>query len=280
VLEDVVPFLVCPYCGAGTTKANGALRCRSGHSFDIARQGYVSLLPAGWRGDAGDTVAMVQARERFLGAGHFAPLATRLAELAEQHLPDGPGCVVDVGAGTAHYLAAVLERLPDRVGLALDVSKHALRRAARAHDRIGAVACDVWHGLPVADDAAVVALNVFAPRNATELARILHDAGRLLVVTPTRRHLVELVSALDLVVVDEHKAQRLAAQLDPYFEPLDRHEVIATMSLPRDDVAAVVAMGPSAWHVDTDELRERVRQLPEPMSVTLSITVGVYRPLG
>lgn len=280
MLEHVVPFLVCPYCGAATTRTDGVLRCRSGHSFDIARHGYVSLLPPGWRGDAGDTAAMVRARERFLAAGHFDVVATTLADLAERQSSDVPGCVVDVGGGTGHHLAAVLDRLTDRVGLALDVSKPALRRAARAHRRVGAVACDVWHGLPVAAGSAALALNVFAPRNATELARILHDAGRLLVVTPTRRHLVELVSALDLVVVDEHKAQRLAAQLDPCFEPLDRQDVTATMSLPRDDVAAVVAMGPSAWHVDTDELRERVRQLPEPMSVTLSITVGVYRPLG
>jgi 23S rRNA (guanine745-N1)-methyltransferase len=276
VLDDVVPFLVCPYCGAGTTKADSVLRCRSGHSFDIARQGYVSLLPAGWRGDAGDTVAMVQARERFLGAGHFAPLATRLAELAEQHLPDGPGCVVDVGAGTGHYLAAVLERRPDRVGLALDVSKHALRRAARAHARIGAVACDVWHGLPVADDAAVVALNVFAPRNATELARILHPVGRLLVVTPTERHLHELVAALDLVTVDEDKPRRLATQLGSHFVRLEQHDVTATMSLSPADVEAVVAMGPNAWHADTEEIGRRVTQLPTPTSVTLSITVGVY----
>jgi 23S rRNA (guanine745-N1)-methyltransferase len=82
-------------------------------------------------------------------------MATRLADLAQQ-VADGPGCVVDVGAGTGYYLAVVLERLTDRVGLALDVSKYALRRAARAHRRVGAVACDVWHGLPVATDSAAV----------------------------------------------------------------------------------------------------------------------------
>jgi 23S rRNA (guanine745-N1)-methyltransferase len=279
VLDDVAPFLICPYCGEPLTRAADALRCRAGHSFDVARQGYVSLLPAGSRGGAGDTAAMVRARERFLGAGHFATIAARLADLAEQR-PPSPGCVADAGAGTGYYLAAVLERMPDRVGLALEASKHALRRAARAHPRIGAVACDIWQGLPVADDAADVVLNVFAPRNAPELARILRPTGRLLIVTPISEHLHELVSTLGLIEVDEQKPQRLAAQMDPYFELLDQQRIASTMALSREDVEAVVAMGPSAWHTDPDEMSRRIRQLPEPASVSLSATVGVYGPRG
>jgi 23S rRNA (guanine745-N1)-methyltransferase len=279
VLDDVAPFLICPYCGEPLTQTSDSLRCRTGHSFDIARQGYVSLLPAGSRGGAGDTAAMVRARERFLGAGHFAAIAARLADLAAQQ-DHGPGCVVDAGAGIGYYLAAVLERMPDRAGLALDASKYALRRAARAHRRIGAVACDIWQGLPVADDAADVVLNVFAPRNAPELARILRPSGRLLIVTPTRRHLHELVSGLGLVEVDEQKPQRLAEQMGPYFELLDQQEIATTMALSREDVEAVVAMGPSAWHTDPDETSWRIRQLPEPASVSLSATVGVYSPRG
>lgn len=280
MLEPVIPYLVCPYCGGTMSRTDGSLRCGSGHTFDIARQGYASLLPAGWHGDAGDTAAMVQARERFLVAGHFEPIAERLTDLAEQHRSDGPGCVIDLGAGTGYHLAAVLERLTDRVGLALDVSKPALRRAARAHVRAGAVACDVWHGLPVADDAAAVVLNVFAPRNAPELARILHPSGRLLVVTPTSEHLGELVSALDLVTVDQDKSDRLAAKLGSSFDRLHQSELTTTMRLSHDDVAAVVAMSPSAWHADAEERSERIRRLPDPASVTLSVTVGVYRPSG
>ena len=280
MLDQVVRYLVCPYCGNPMTSAAGSLRCETGHTFDIARQGYVSLLPAGWRGDAGDTAAMVQARERFLTAGHFGPVTTRLVALAEQLRPESPGCVVDLGAGTGHYLAAVLERLTDRAGLALDVSKPALRRAARAHPRVGAVACDIWHGLPIADAAAAVVLNVFAPRNAPELARILHPSGRLLVVTPTGRHLDELVAALGLVTVDRHKPQRLAAQLGSSFVQLDQQDVTATLRLSHADVEALVAMGPSARHTDAAVLGERIGQLPEHTEVTLSVTVGVFRRLG
>jgi 23S rRNA (guanine745-N1)-methyltransferase len=261
-------------------RGSGSLRCASGHVFDIARQGYVSLLPPGAKGNGGDTAAMVQARDDFLNAGHFATLAAAVAQTSDDVTRAGgaPGCVVDVGAGTGYYLVAVLDRLPGRVGLALDISKFALRRAARAHPRIGAVACDVWRSLPVADAAAALALNVFAPRNGAELHRILNPAGRLLIITPTSDHLNELIGPLGLLTVDPHKEERLAEKLVPYFEVNNRHEHRSTLSLDHKTVGAVVAMGPSSWHTDSATLAARIGLLPDPMPVTLAVTLSLFRP--
>jgi 23S rRNA (guanine745-N1)-methyltransferase len=281
VLDEVIRYLACARCGAALARAGGSLRCGAGHAFDIARQGYVSLLPAGATAAGGaaggDTAAMVQARFDFLAAGHFASLAAELGQAAS--LADGPGCVADVGAGTGYYLAAVLDRLPERAGLALDVSKFSLRRAARAHQRIGAVRCDVWRGLPVADGAAALALNVFAPRHGAELRRILGPAGRLLVVTPLPDHLGELVAPLGLLTVDQRKQQRLTGKLSPYFELDSRREHRAMLSLDRPAVGALVAMGPSSWHADAAALAERVARLPDPAPVTLAVALSSYRPV-
>ncbi|MGH3851919.1 MAG: putative RNA methyltransferase [Pseudonocardiaceae bacterium] len=280
VLDDVLRYLVCPYCGAQVARDGGSLRCTAGHVFDIARQGYVSMLPAGARGGGGDTAAMVQARADFLAAGHYAGVAADLARAAEEVVAplEAEGCVIDVGAGTGYHLAAVVDRLPGRVGLALDVSKFALRRAARAHERMGAVACDAWRRLPVADCAAVVVLNVFAPRNGAELRRVLNSAGRLLVVTPTRDHLGELVHPLDLLTIDERKDARLAEKLTPHFTLVERHEHRSTVHLTHQDVAAAVAMGPSAWHADPTILAERIGQLPDPMPTTVAVRLSLFRP--
>src|SRR3984957_9002225 len=146
MLDDVAGFLACPQCGAGLTRAGAAPRCPAGHAFDIARQGYVSLLPPGERAPAGDSAPMVAARVDFLASGHYASLARELAAAARVAITEtgAPGCVLDIGAGPGYYLAAVLDGLPDRAGLALDASKFALRRAARAHPRIGAAAADAW----------------------------------------------------------------------------------------------------------------------------------------
>ena len=139
VLDDALDLLICPHCGAGLTRTGGSVACANAHSFDVARSGYLSLLPGDARLGSADTAEMVAAREAFLAAGHFDRLAEALGAEAERVAGDAgglpAGCVVDLGAGTGWYLARVLDRLPGRTGLALDLSKHALRRAARAHPR-------------------------------------------------------------------------------------------------------------------------------------------------
>jgi len=275
VLPDVIDLLRCPHCGGGLELGDGAARCAEGHSFDVARQGYLNLLPGDARTGTADTAAMVRARVEFLAGGHYAPIAEAVAAAARVDL--GKGCAIDLGAGTGYYLAAVLDQLPSTQGLALDVSKHALRVAARAHPRIGAVGCDAWAGLPVRDATAALAINVFAPRDPAELARVLAPGGSLVVVTPNRGHLAELVAAVGMLTVQERKRERLEGKLGTLFEPAGETAVERELVLGHADLAALVAMGPSARHLDEQQVAERVAALPDPLSVTLSVTVATYR---
>jgi 23S rRNA (guanine745-N1)-methyltransferase len=272
VLADAIDLLRCPHCGGRLELAEGAARCEAGHSFDVARQGYLNLLPGNARTGSADTAAMVQARAAFLGAGHYAPIAAAVAGAA-----GGGDRVVDLGAGTGYYLAAVLERLPGARGLALDISKHALRVAARAHPRIAAVGCDAWAGLPLGDAVAGVAINVFAPRDPAELARVLAPGGTLVVATPNPGHLGELVAAVGMLTVPERKRERLAGKLGALFEPVSETAVQRELMLGHGDLAALVAMGPSARHLSEDQIAERVAALADPLAVTLSVTVASYR---
>lgn len=269
MLAALVDLLRCPVCGGGLAEGEGALRCAAGHSFDIARQGYVNLVPG-----QGDSAAMVEARDEFLGAGHYRRLAEAVTDEAAG--VGAPGAVLDIGAGSGHYLARVLDALPGRTGLALDASSAALRRAARAHPRAAAVGADVWRGLPLRDGAAALILSVFAPRNAAEMARVLAPGGLLLAVTPTTRHLHELVGPLGLLSVPEDKADHLDAQLAPHLELDGRRTAEHAMFLNREEAAQLVRMGPSAWHVDEQTVAERLALLPDPLTVTASVTLSRY----
>jgi 23S rRNA (guanine745-N1)-methyltransferase len=259
---QIVSALRCPVCAGRLGSAAGSLRCPAGHAFDLARQGYVDLS-GGRLTHPGDTADMIAARQRVLDAGHFDFLSAALAEAAAG-APEG--LAVDVGAGTGHHLAAVLDARPAGRGLAVDVSKAALRRAARAHPRIGAVRADVWHGLPLADGAVAVVLDVFAPRAGREFARILAPEGRLIVVTPTPDHLTQLGLA---VGVDPAKEERLAAALEPWFERVEERELRASLELTADDACAIAAMGPSAHHAGTADPRAGV--------VTAALRLTVWR---
>ena len=189
----------CPHCGEPLETGERAWRCANGHSFDVARQGYVALERKAARGD---TAEMVAARVAFLEAGHYARSPTR----SWPRRGCGARTSSTSGPGPGYYLAARCSTpTPDARGFALDSSRPALRRAARAHPQITAVACDIWDALPLQDDVADVVLNVFAPRNAAEMRRVLKPDGRIVVVTPTERHLHEL----ELLRVHPEKRERL-----------------------------------------------------------------------
>jgi 23S rRNA (guanine745-N1)-methyltransferase len=176
--------------------------------------------------------------------------------------------VVDLGAGTGYYLAAVLEALPSAQGLAFDVSKAALRRAAKAHPRAGAVLADTWGTLPLADACVDVLLNVFAPRNGAQMHRVLRPGGLLVVATPTERHLAELREQLGLLTVDPSKPERLARELAD-FRPDGEQVLEWRLDLSAEQADQLIAMGPNAFH---DHARAT-----GPVSCTASVRISRYR---
>ncbi|MET9019722.1 putative RNA methyltransferase [Actinopolymorpha sp. NPDC004070] len=275
-------------CGSPLTRAPGVLRCAERHSFDVARQGYVNLLSARSRPPLADSGDMATARAEFLAAGHYAPLAQRLAdrvaELSPAETPGAPGgLVVDAGAGTGYYLGAVLDRLPDAAGLAMDASVAGLRRAARSHERVGAVGWDIWQPWPLAAGSASAVLNVFAPRNPAEFARVLRPGGVLAVVTPTAGHLAELRALVAMLEVHEGKLDQLDASLAGEFEPAVRETCTVELTLSPADVRRVLAMGPNAHHLDRGDQRARIAELSargEPVTATASFVLSFFRRGG
>ena len=278
-LAKLAARLRCPSCGCPLEVAAEALVCASGHSFDIARQGYVALSRPHVKRAAGDTPAMVAARSAFLAGGHYAPIERALATAAAHRLDadrQTESSVVDLGAGTGHQLTVVLDRCRRAWGIALDASRPALRRAARAHPRMAAVACDTWQELPLVDSSADLVLNSFAPRNGAEIARVLRPLGALIVVRPARAHLHQLSSVLGMLAVDPRKGERLSAQLSNGLSTESAAELQFDMELTRADVEALVMMGPSAHHVVAEELARHLGRLADGVTVTASVIIETF----
>jgi SAM-dependent methyltransferase len=237
-------------------------------------------VTASGRGGAGNEASVAGEAPPTAPTGNGArpPMAPTGNGAHPRSAAPSPGCIVEVGAGTGYYLAGMLDRLPGRVGLALDISKFAARRAARAHERMAAVVCDAWQALPLIDGAASLLLDIFAPRNPGEFRRILRPDGVLLVVTPSPRHLRELVDRLDLVTVDAQKPRRLEQALERGFSLNDRAEYEEVLSLPPADAVALVGMGPSARHLQRADITERLDGRDAPTGVTLSVIASMYTP--
>ncbi len=279
MLADIVDLLACPVCGDALRVEGRTVQCDRGHSADIARQGYVTLLGPRGRSSAGDTSAMVDAREAVHGAGVLDSVARAVARRARDVAPTGAR-VLDIGAGTGAYLAAVLDAVDGARGVAIDISVTAAKRAARCHPRAGSVVGDAWRGLPVRDGVVDLALVVFGPRPADELTRVLTDDGALLVVVPETGHLAGLVDALPadlgLLRVDPAKDDRLAASLGGTMGRVDEVAVRKAVPVSHAIAEALILMGPHAFHVDAQRLRIEIRQLPEPVEVSVDVTLSTW----
>ena len=255
-LTNIAEWLRCPVCHASLRLDGRTLACEARHSFDLARQGYANLLGHGAPKNA-DTSDMIAARDRFLSAGHYAPIAEAVAEAVAD-----AGRVLEVGAGTGHYLAESLGQ--EAWGLATDVSVPAMKRAAKAHPRMGAIVADTWAGLPLKDDSVDALLCIFSPRNLDDFRRILRPGGRIIVVVPNTGHMRAVRERHGLMDVAEDKAQQLLAA----FPDASSRRIQFDLDLDEQAATDLVGMGPNAHHAD--------REI-EAMSVNVDVTLLVAK---
>lgn len=187
---------VCPKCGEELKKEGNAFRCRSGHSYDIARSGYVNLLLNQQKKEKrhGDDRLMVRARQQFLRKGYYSPLMQRLKELILSHATDGM-TFLDAGCGECSYTAVILDGLAQNGiscrMLGVDISKDAVDIGAKRAPGISLAVASVFD-LPIASDSIDGILSVFAPLAADEFLRVLKPGGAVFKVVPLPRHLWSL----------------------------------------------------------------------------------------
>lgn len=239
----IVRVLTCPICHAPLAATPHRLGCRNQHHFDLSRAGHIHLGRG--RIPSGDTASMVAARLRFLARGHFAPLGRALASILASGPP--PTYIVDVGGGPGYHLASLVDGSPSSWGISVDVSRHAARRAARVHPRIGSVVA-AHRALPIRDATIDVVTCVFAPRDPRELHRVLRTAGRCLVVIPSPSHLGEIRCRYGGLAIEPGKRGRLLRTFDPWFEVVRTTELELALFLTAEDVIDALAMGPAAFH--------------------------------
>ena len=277
MLSHIVDILADPNDGTALSGADDFSRLvsESGHSFDVAKQGYVTLAAGAGLKHKGDDMDMVNARETYLAMGHFAPFVEAVTGAVQDALDSAslaeskPASLLEVGAGTGYYLAHTLDSIAEARGVGLDISPHAAKHLAKCHPRVGAVVADVWERLPIRDESVDAISVVFAPRNPAEFQRVLAPGGQVIVLTPDAGHLDELREPLGILGVEEGKVERMYEQAEGYLEQAaDPVDISFPIELDKASVAAQVGMSPSARHISAGELAERMAALPPTLTVT------------
>ncbi len=185
-------MLLCPvrHCHLALMREDRRLVCSRGHSFDVARSGYINLLqPQDRRSkQPGDTAAAVSGRRRLHDLGVTAPVLQAIADILE---PRSEEIVLDAGCGEGFYLGE-LRRQTGWDAHGVDISIPAIDAAARRYPQCGWIVANADRFLPYKDRSFSIVLSITARMNADEFRRVLRDEGRLLVAVPSPEDLIEL----------------------------------------------------------------------------------------
>ena len=198
-------YIICPICGKPLEQSGSSLVCPIRHTYDIARQGYVNLLPVQQKHSLspGDTPEMLAARRLFLNQGHYFPICADVAH-ALQEIPGGVSSIIDVGCGEGYYTEQFLRLFQSARVIGADISKAAVKMAASRTKEISWITATASH-LPVAEGCADAVTAMFSLVCEEEFARVLRPGGRVIEVTAGTDHLIELKRIIYDDLFEQHK---------------------------------------------------------------------------
>ena len=262
--------LLCPICGEILDRIEKQYRCGNGHSFDLARQGYVNLLPVQQKRslNPGDTREQVLGRRAFLETGCYEPISNTLNETAKELGATGP--ILDVGCGEGYYSARLAEAL-DAELTGLDISKEAVRCAAAKYKGPQWL-CGTAAHLPVETGSAGVVTSLFALTMAEEFKRVLRPDGYFFQVLAAEDHLLGLKS----IIYPELKfKEKNTAPEVPGFELVKSVPIRFTFTVEGEQVQNLLGMTPHVFRI-TKEGAARLAAT-ETLTDTASAVLNVYR---
>jgi len=222
-------------CGLPLERRDRAFVCPAGHSFDIARSGYINLLqPQDRRSThAGDSRAAVEARVALEQADIGRAVIDGVIEkIVALDLP-ADAVVVDLGSGSGEMLASLSNRRA-LCGIGIDLSAAAIEFAARRFPALTWVVANADRRLPLQDESVDVVLSIHGRRNPAEAARVLKAAGAVFVVLPAPDDLIELRTLVQGQGVERDRVEAVIDEHQPFFNVVERGTVRDMRELEHD----------------------------------------------
>ena len=273
----------CPNCSIALSQGQKQYFCPNGHSFDIARQGYVNLLLPGHTGagDPGDSKEMITSRREFLDKGYYEGFSDKINDIAADALATGSKqggiSIFDAGCGEGYYICRLKKelaehgRLKDTDIYGIDVSKPAVQYASGRDRDIRFAVASNYH-VPILSGSVDCILCIFAPRDEQEFRRILKQSGILLVAAPGPKHLYSLRKLL----YEDPEFIGLKGTVGEGFTLLGQYSVSYDIGLiSSQDIINLFTMTPYIRHADTQAM-DRLKSINE-FTTEVDFFIRVYR---
>ena len=262
--------LLCPVCGKKLNRIDRACVCEDRHSFDIARQGYVNLLPVQQKHSIapGDTREQVLSRRAFLEAGFYTPIAETLISAAKKYGVSGE--ILDIGCGEGWYSAQLADALGANL-TGLDISKEAVRCAAAKYKDATWLCATAAH-IPVKDGSADLLTSLFALTLPEEFRRVLKKGGLYFQVLAAQDHLLGLKGIIydELIFRDKDSVPDL-----PGFTRLESIPIRFTFTVEGEQIRNLFSMTPHVFRIGK-EGAARLQQT-QVLTDTASCVLNVFR---
>ena len=243
----------CPICRENLTLVESSLKCENRHSFDLAKFGYVNLVPQ-IKQSANYDKENFQNRQQILEAGFYQAILEVVSDLLSNS--KNAKTILDIGCGEGFYSRKLQENHPEKTFYAFDISKDSVQIAAKSEPNwavnwfVGDLA-----RLPIKDASMDILLDIFSPANYGEFRRVLSKDGILIKVIPTENHLKEIRQRVqDQLTNKDYSNQDIKNHFQEHFTILSSQTASLTKTITAEQLQALLSMTPLLFHIDQSKI--------------------------
>ena len=273
--------IICPHCSAELIQQERTYRCEQNHCFDLAKEGYLNLLPVNKKKSKmpGDNDLMIAARRDFLEQGFYNPLIEAIRSSIQKELgfKNKNFTALDSGCGEGYYTEHALKNANNKSSVfGTDISKYAVKNAAKKYKNNFFFVSSAYH-LPIAKQSINLVLSVFSPNDPNEFYRILKKDGFLIVASPAENHMRQLA---ELIYNDfrphEHK---IVADLSGKFELHLAKRISFDIHIQSSETLQALHKMTPYYYNTSKEGQEKVANCNN-ISITCDFHLSIFKPVS
>lgn len=283
LMSQIESNISCPNCKSSMRVDVVQLTCEKGHSFDIAKQGYVNLLTRAVKTNYHKEL-FDSRRKLITESVFFAPLHQKLTELIIEVQGSSRLFILDAGSGEGSHLYKIhhglLDYTPEKITAAgIDIAKEGILKAAKYYGGQNWFVADLAN-IPFQNQTVNIILNILSPANYDEFTRVLEKDGLAIKVVPQKDYLIQLREFND----DRSKHDTLYSN-EPtvelfyqHFKDVEKIDLQYDVLLDEEHLDLLLHMTPLTWNWSDEKTNNFKASGIRSISVDFDILIG-YKKL-
>lgn len=255
--------VLCPICNIKLDKYDKTYKCFNGHTFDIAKEGYLNLNHSNQNG--GDSKESINARKLFLNKDHYAFLKEELINIIDEYKANN---LLDLACGEGYYTKDF--PIKDKIGI--DLSKTALKQASKRDKNTLYLLTSIFN-IPLEDNSIDIITTIFAPLANKEINRLLKTDGHFIYVRPNENHLIELKDILYKEVIKNEIKDIVIEGLIKEKE----YNISKKVNLNNEDLLNLFMMTPYFYKTSNED-KNKLETINN-LDITFDFIISIYKKI-